>query len=176
MWLTETTADQEPVAAIHDSLMYHGQNRPIKHSRPLGSLAHGEPMPVLFGYQNRLDFPGFCQQIAAVRALNADRIVAGDGQGIGITRLLKPGAQIHRAAIDGVSYHPGERQARLSGPLKHMQSQLPFGMKLESLSNSGLLTPLTIIEPVFWQIQVPINERVPSCGDVAQKDSHLAVL
>src|SRR5437667_5181287 len=108
-------------------------------------------MPVLFFYQNRIDFSSFCEQIA-IRTLNADRFIAGDSQNRGNPVLLKPYAQIHRMAINGISHYPLETDTCLSGPLKHMQGQLPFGIKLDRVSNPCLSAPLTIIGPVFWHI------------------------
>jgi hypothetical protein len=49
-------------------------------------------------------------------------------------------------------------------------------MKLHAVSNPDLAAPLTISEPVFWQIQVTINQGVPFWGDIAQKDPDLAIL
>ena len=124
-------------------------------------------MPIVFFDQRGLDLAGFGQQ-TPMRALDADRFVAGDGQHVGRPVLLQPGAPLHRATIDSIGHHPVERQARLSGPLKHLQSQLPCRMKLHAVGNASLAAARAISEPVFWQIQVTINQGVPAWGDVAE--------
>src|SRR2546421_6868504 len=90
--------------------------------------------------------------------------------------LLKPFPHFYRTAIDRISRYPVERHTCLSCTLKLSQGQLPFGAIWHIVCNASFSAALAIIDPVFWQIQIAVNEGMSACGDIGQHDCHLAVL
>src|SRR5262245_56216670 len=77
--------------------------------------------------------------------------------------------------VDGISYHPIDGETSHLGTLDHAPGELRFGGKGEALGNMSGAPTRQISTPLLGQVQLTVDESMTQCGDVGEKDSHLAV-
>ena len=100
------------MASIILPLVQHGNDGPVEEPGAFGSLTHREALPILFTQHKRFDQRSFFSS-ASSGGLEANRLIAGHGQDVGVLMLLPPGAQVQVAAIDRIGHDPLDRNRRL---------------------------------------------------------------
>ena len=163
----EATAKHQPMALVHGATVEQRQHGPIKEPLPFGPLALTESLPVL-GAQGVLPDAGHITEQASRFGLPSSDFGARDSHCVGVSLLLQPQSQVEAVSVDRVGYHPADRQGGRLCSLDHQLGQFGFGLKGDRLRDMSRPPSRRIVAPVFWQIQLTINEGMPQSRHVGE--------
>src|SRR6266566_3609166 len=99
----------------------------------------------------------------------------GTGSRVGVAVRFEEGAQVGTVTVDGISHHPVDGQTSRLGALEHALGQCGFGLKGDALGDMRGEPACRVVAPVFWQVQLAIDEAVSLRRHVGEEDAHLAV-
>ena len=78
--------------------------------------------------------------------------------------------------VDLIPGRPGGQGPGVQSPVDHRLGQRWLGGEPDGTGHAGSSAPFRVIGPGSWQVQGPVDERVPGRGSVGQVDRDLAVL
>jgi hypothetical protein len=102
------------------------QSKSLGHAR---AFAHREALPIPIVKDERFDQCSFFASTSSW-CLEADGLIAGHGQHVGILVCFQPIPQVQIATINGISYDPGNEDLSLEDPFDHLLGQ--FWLCLEA--------------------------------------------
>src|SRR5258707_10420731 len=89
---------------------------------------------------------------------------------------FQPHTQIQIAAIDRISYHPGNGNSSLPEAFDHVHSQFGLCLEAHRIRDTSGSTPIPIFTPIEREIQFTINQSMSFGRYIREKDSNLTVL
>jgi hypothetical protein len=156
--------------------MQHGDSHPVKQSGTLGSFTHREALPIVGSKQERFHLRCFHPPANPIRSYYPDWFIASHRQHVRISPVLQPGAQIQVASIDGICHHSSNRYLGIPNARQHASGQFRLGLEVNRLWDTGSLAPIAVLYPIQGQVEFAVNERMPSGGDIREKDAYLTIL
>src|SRR5712691_1543965 len=174
--IADGATNEQAMACVVLPVMQEKDTCPIKASRTFRALTHRETLPILGCEQKGFDLTHFDLPAASVRSAKPHRLITSDSKHIWLALCFQPRAQLVLVSIDRVSHDPCNGDLRAVDTLDHLPGQFAFRLKMNGLRNASLAAALWIIDPSFGQIQVAINERMPTAGDISEKHGDLTVL
>lgn len=172
--IVEAASDHEPMASASAASMHDGQACPVKEAFPFGAQTLREALLVASTQHLLLDAGDISEQQASA-GLDTDDFGTEDGQRVGVALLLQLLSQVGAVTVHRISRHPTDGQASSLSALDHLLGQRGFGAKAEALRNTGGLPAWQISTPFFGRIQLAVDKRMTTGGDVGEEDADLAV-
>src|SRR6266516_1161438 len=146
--IVHTATNEQPVVPIVFPSVQNRHSSPIEETRPFGSLAHREALPIPgVAQQERFHFPDLYPSALPVRSRYPNWFITCYSQDVGISMFFQPDAQIQITPVDCISHHPRDRDLCLEDPLDHVQGQFTLGLKTNSVGNTSFSTPLWVLCP-----------------------------
>ncbi len=175
--ISQAATNEQPMAPIIFPPMQHGNVRPVEEPGAFASFTHREALPSVGSKQEHFHLCCFHPPANPIRSHDPDWFGASqpparkDIHSL-LARCAGPGC-LHRPCLppprQSVSGHCTDAPTCV-WPVPLWSGSAPTDVDTSSL------TALTVLCPVQGQVEFAINERMPSGGDIGEKDAHLTIL
>ncbi|AXY50610.1 hypothetical protein YT1_1167 [Rhodococcus ruber] len=101
--------------------------------------------------------------------------VARNLEDMGDAPLLQQSPQILRPPIEDAGRDPSERHICIESSAEHCLGQISGAPVPHRVIDAGRMAPVPIVHPLFWQVQLPVDQAPTSLGCVRQEYPGLRV-
>src|SRR4051794_7835044 len=166
--------DQQPVLPGRLLQAHQAYSRPIVKPLAFGTGARRKALPGFWRYGCRQRGGGVLARPVIER--RPQLLVTADGEDERALLLLEIDPQPAIGAIDLVAQNPGERHVSGDRPGDHAARQCGLGGERHLLWNTGRLAPGEVLGPLFRQIELAVDQRMPFAAGISEEHTDLAVL
>jgi hypothetical protein len=129
------------------------------------------------GHTARLAWEPGGQRVGAVGSpASQDAVVARARQHVADRTGLQLGTQRGVGAVDLVAGHPAGLHPGVQCPGEDSGGQRRLGRKGNLVGDAGGTAAVGVLRPASWQVQLTVDQRVPSLGGVGQVDADLGIV
>jgi hypothetical protein len=175
MGFLQEAAQQDKMLPVLSPTMPQRQAEPVKGAWTFGTSAAGQAAPSGVLRQEGRKGANFDASQGPIGEREHDGLGTGNHADVGLPLLFEPLSQCRVAPIDAVSHDPIGVQMGLTQPDQHLYRKLGLGAKGNVDRDTRFPATGGIIGPAGGQIQLTVNQGVPTGSNPGEKDADLAV-